>query len=82
MVLAKSDLAIASRYAELVADVGLRDAIFARFKAEWHGRRRGWVCGRDSTPNRSDQAKSQGLFDHLAVSRQLELEHGTFRYVR
>ena len=36
MVLAKSDLAIASRYAELVADVGLRDAIFARFKAEWH----------------------------------------------
>jgi phosphoenolpyruvate carboxylase len=36
MVLAKSDLAIASRYAELVADIGLRDAIFARFKAEWH----------------------------------------------
>jgi phosphoenolpyruvate carboxylase len=36
MVLAKSDLAIASRYAELVADVGLRDAIFALFKAEWH----------------------------------------------
>jgi hypothetical protein len=26
-------------------------------------------------------AESQGLFDHLAVSRQLELEHGTFRYV-
>ena len=22
------------------------------------------------------------LFDHLAVSRQLELEHGTFGYVR
>ena len=36
MVLAKSDLAIASRYAELVADQGLRERIFSRLRAEWH----------------------------------------------
>jgi phosphoenolpyruvate carboxylase len=35
MVLAKTDLAIASRYAELVADVELRERIFSRIKAEW-----------------------------------------------
>jgi phosphoenolpyruvate carboxylase len=35
MVLAKSDLAIASRYAELVGDERLRTAIFARISAEW-----------------------------------------------
>jgi len=35
MVLAKSDIAIASRYAELVEDKALRDAIFARLRAEW-----------------------------------------------
>ena len=36
MVLAKSDLAIASRYAELVSDVRLRQEIFGRIEAEWH----------------------------------------------
>ena len=35
MVLAKTDLAIASRYAELVSDADLRDSIFSRIKAEW-----------------------------------------------
>jgi len=35
MVLAKTDLAIASRYAELVADAKLRERIFSRIKAEW-----------------------------------------------
>ncbi|HWB52400.1 MAG TPA: phosphoenolpyruvate carboxylase [Stellaceae bacterium] len=35
MVLAKSDIAIASRYAELVSDVPLRERIFARLRAEW-----------------------------------------------
>ena len=34
MVLAKTDLAIASRYAELVADVELRERIFKRISAE------------------------------------------------
>ena len=36
MVLAKTDLAIASRYAELVADAALRERIFTRITAE-HG---------------------------------------------
>ncbi|MEW5887655.1 MAG: phosphoenolpyruvate carboxylase [Pseudomonadota bacterium] len=35
MVLAKSDIAIASRYADLVSDKALREAIFPRLKAEW-----------------------------------------------
>jgi phosphoenolpyruvate carboxylase len=35
MVLAKTDLAIASRYAELVSDPALRDSIFQRIKTEW-----------------------------------------------
>jgi phosphoenolpyruvate carboxylase len=34
MVLAKSDIGIASRYAELVSDEGLCDAIFARLRGE------------------------------------------------
>ena len=36
MVLAKSDIAIASRYADLVSDAALRDAILPRLRAEWH----------------------------------------------
>jgi len=36
MVLAKSDLALASRYAELVSDTRLRKRIFAAIDAEWH----------------------------------------------
>ena len=35
MVLAKSNIAIASRYAELVEDTDVREAIFARLRAEW-----------------------------------------------
>ncbi|MBY0613153.1 MAG: phosphoenolpyruvate carboxylase [Beijerinckiaceae bacterium] len=35
MVLAKSSLAIASRYAELVPDEALRQAIFGRIETEW-----------------------------------------------
>jgi phosphoenolpyruvate carboxylase len=35
MVLAKSDIGIASRYAELVEDAALRQAIFERLSAEW-----------------------------------------------
>ena len=35
MVLAKSDIAIASRYAELVADKALRERVFSRLRAEW-----------------------------------------------
>ena len=35
MVLAKSDIVIAERYAQLVTDEDLRSAIFPRLKAEW-----------------------------------------------
>ncbi len=35
MVLAKTDLAIASRYAALVTDISLREAIFPRIRGEW-----------------------------------------------
>jgi phosphoenolpyruvate carboxylase len=37
MVLAKSSIAIASRYAELVPDVALRESIFERIRREWQG---------------------------------------------
>ncbi|HET9699560.1 MAG TPA: phosphoenolpyruvate carboxylase [Burkholderiales bacterium] len=36
MVLAKSDLEIAARYAGLVQDAALREAVFSRIGAEWH----------------------------------------------
>lgn len=36
MVLAKSDLALASRYSDLVADVKLRKRIFGAIEAEWN----------------------------------------------
>lgn len=35
MVLAKSDMGIASRYAELVTNVELREEVFGRIKDEW-----------------------------------------------
>jgi hypothetical protein len=36
----------------------------------------------DDLNGRLEKRKSQGLFYHLAVSRQQELEHGTSRYAR
>lgn len=36
MVLSKSSLAIASRYADLVADRSIRASVFERIKEEWH----------------------------------------------
>jgi hypothetical protein len=36
MVLAKSDLALASRYSELVTDAKLRKKVFMAIEAEWH----------------------------------------------
>ena len=35
MVLAKSSIAIASRYAELVTDAQLRERVFQRIRTEW-----------------------------------------------
>jgi len=42
MVLVKTDMNIGERYSELVEDVDLRKAIFARLKDEWN-RTRNWV---------------------------------------
>ncbi|MCB1909552.1 MAG: phosphoenolpyruvate carboxylase [Rhodocyclaceae bacterium] len=39
MILAKSDLAIAARYAELVSDEALRASVFGRIEAEWQATR-------------------------------------------
>jgi phosphoenolpyruvate carboxylase len=39
IVLAKSSIAIASRYAELVPDVALRESIFQRIRVEWNDAR-------------------------------------------
>jgi phosphoenolpyruvate carboxylase len=36
MVLAKSDMGIAARYAELVEDKGLRESLFNRIRDDWH----------------------------------------------
>jgi len=36
MVLAKSDLALATRYSELVEDRKLRQKVFSMIEAEWH----------------------------------------------
>jgi phosphoenolpyruvate carboxylase len=44
MVLAKSDLGIASRYAELVPDARLRKEVFGRISAEWE-RTRSFLLG-------------------------------------
>jgi phosphoenolpyruvate carboxylase len=40
MVLAKTDLGIAARYAELVPDTALRETVFSRITAEWETTRR------------------------------------------
>ena len=50
MVLAKSDLAVASRYAELVPDEKLRDSVFGRIRDEWQRTARALqsITGRES----------------------------------
>jgi phosphoenolpyruvate carboxylase len=47
MVLAKSDLALARRYAELVPDTRLRNKVFAAIEAEWHRTAKAleWITG-------------------------------------
>ena len=51
MVLAKTDLAIASRYAELVPDPRLRGEIFSRIESEWHLARK-WLAAITGTDER------------------------------
>jgi phosphoenolpyruvate carboxylase len=64
MVLAKTDLAIASRYAELVADDELRARIFGRIEAEWALARRHLL---------SILERDELLADNPALGRSLQL---------
>ena len=49
MVLAKTDLAIASRYADLVPDPTIRADVFSRIDVEWHLTRR-WLAAITEQP--------------------------------
>ena len=62
MVLAKTDLAIASRYAELVEDSRLRVAVFGRIEEEWQRTRR-WLA--------AITEKSELLADNPTLARSI-----------
>lgn len=64
MVLAKTDLAIASRYAELVSDAELRERIFSRIVSEWQLTRRHLL---------SILEQEEFLADNPMLSRSLQL---------
>ncbi len=65
MVLAKSSLAIASRYARLVEDVSLREKIFARISSEW----RDSVDALNSIMEQSKLLESNPLLDRSIRNR-------------
>jgi phosphoenolpyruvate carboxylase len=78
MVLAKTDLAIASRYAELVPDTELRDRIFARVEAE-HDDTLRWLASITGTDERLAHnpllARSiQNRFAYLDPLNHLQVE--------
>ncbi|MCM8613725.1 phosphoenolpyruvate carboxylase [Accumulibacter sp.] len=78
MVLAKSDLAIARRYAELVSDAELRAAIFPRLQAEWHATVDGLLAISDQTRLLADNpllARSiRHRFPYLDPLNHLQIE--------
>lgn len=63
MVLAKSDLSLARRYAELVPDARLRKRIFSRIEAEWH---------RTQEALNTITGQSQRLANNPALARSIE----------
>ncbi len=65
MVLAKSSLAIASRYARLVGDVALREKIFARISREW----RDSVDALNAVMEQSKLSESNPLLDRSIRNR-------------
>jgi phosphoenolpyruvate carboxylase len=78
MVLAKSDLAIASRYAELLPDEALRNAIFSRIEGEWHLART-WlarITGRDEllADNPTLARSIRNRFPYLDPLNHLQVE--------
>ncbi len=78
MVLAKSDLAIAARYAGLVPDAGLRDRVFARIRGEWEASRDALfaVAGQEAFLERNPQlARSiRHRFPYLDPLNHLQVE--------
>lgn len=62
MVLAKTDLAVASRYAELVPDTEVRGRIFDRIASEWHLVRK-WLAAITGT--------SESLADNPTLARSI-----------
>jgi len=81
MVLAKSDLAVASRYAELVPDIVLREAVFGRIRDEWQRTLNAVlaIAGRD-TLLADNPALARSIRDRLAYldplnHLQVELLH-------
>jgi len=62
MVLAKTDLGIASRYAELVPDAALRTRVFGMIESEWH-RTRTWL--------RAITGRNEFLEDNPTLARSI-----------
>jgi phosphoenolpyruvate carboxylase len=62
MVMAKSDMALASRYSELVVDVRLRKKIFSAIETEWH---------RTAAVLRSITGDKERLVNNLALQRSI-----------
>jgi phosphoenolpyruvate carboxylase len=77
MVLAKTDLGIATRYAQLVPDAELREDIFGRLTAE-HGRAVHWVraiTGGDLLADNPSLARSiRNRFPYLDPLNHLQVE--------
>ena len=64
MVLAKSDLALASRYAELVADRRLRKKVFSMIEAEWHRTSAALALITGSAQRLADNAEMRRSVEH------------------
>ena len=62
MVMAKSDMALASRYSELVVDARLRKKIFSVIETEWH---------RTAAVLRSITGDKERLMNNLALQRSI-----------
>jgi len=78
MVLAKSDLAIASRYAELVSDAKLRNSIFTRISEEWHATREALlaISGQEEllADNPLLQRSMRNRFPYIDLLNHLQVE--------
>ena len=78
MVIAKSDLALASRYAELVTDARLRKKIFSMIEAEWHRTvtALGQITGERQrlASNTALQRSIRHRFPYLAPLQHLQVE--------